>query len=103
MPPKAQRTLSFAPPPPIAPATPSGTRDTPRRNTSTITNYAHPERIDEPFRNPDNPNKTPRASTRQTQDEDTEMGDRDEEDDMGEDKEEDEEVIIVPNPNTLSR
>jgi hypothetical protein len=99
MPPKAQRTLSFAPPLPPVTSTPSRTRATPRRNASTIANYAYLERIDEPFCNP---TPTPRASIR-TQDDDIIMGDREDDEDNEDDVEESEEVIIVPDPNTPTR
>jgi hypothetical protein len=97
MPHKSQRTLSFAPPPFAQPSTPGGTRQTPRRNASTITNYARPERIDQPFRNPDNPNMTPRASTRYTQDEDIQMDDAKENGNTEDD--EDEDMMILPDCN----
>jgi hypothetical protein len=105
MPPKAQRTLSFAPPPTPLPATPSGTRATPRRQASTITNYARPERIDEPFTNPEIP-KTPRAFTRHIEDEDVEMDNASNdgmEDEEASSQDEDGEVIEVPDPETPSR
>ena len=94
----SQKTIPFAP---IA-SSASQTRGTPRRNASTITNYARPERIDEIIQNPP---QTPRAPARATQAdtalEDTEMdyGDEDDEEEQ-EEAQEGAEVIEILDPDT---
>jgi hypothetical protein len=90
-----QRTISLAPIPPL-------TRATPRRNALTITNYARPERIDEPIQNPP---QTPRAPTRNMQadsHEGTEMadGDDNDEDDEEEQAQLDDEMAEILDPDT---
>ncbi len=102
MPPeRTQRRIQFVPVSNI----PSSTRRTPRRNKSSIQNYAQPERIDEPMQNRPTTPKTPRISTLgrtlgrgQVEDEDDiEMLDKtDDEDIFASEKSGDEEVEIEP-------